>query len=1645
MCTDNTNQIANRINPWPGLSSYKDPATITKVPFAFCGRDKEKRDLYNLVNSNILVTLYGKSGLGKTSLLNAGVFPLLRESQYFPINIRLGIVPEKKSLQDTIREAIESNLKNRGGEIIELSAVIKEYDLVYTETLSSDYLWAYFASHKFIDSKGNDLTIVLAFDQFEEILYSRSNDALLLLQQMLYMMNDNNNLPPFEDDGIIYSYNTNFRFIISIREDNLFMLEDVIDNNYLQAMKKNRYRLKEITLEGAKDVVKIPGYGCIDEKDEDAIVDRIVNEAQDDDGTISSLMISFLCNRLFAQVQDTGGVITLQQVEECGSETLEEFCRQQLSLLPDNEFDLFTKHLITEDGRRKIIDISTFSQDVPSGMFLLDEKTRLLHTFKISTNKEKQVEIIHDRFSVIVLAIKEEISERKKTEETLRAYEKERIRLEAEKEEQRLARNRIFNHQKRLKDLNVLTQKGRRLLDNALDFGEYQTLKKCLGRNSIDRMLFLQGIWVHVADDLFKDYKAEGDIYTLFDDPLLDDATFRMSFMKHNERICTTDGIYAVSIRYSKSKVSDIWFYEKNMDGSINYKKPVYIYGGFCGIHIDYDENNREVRRMFLGDDGRPVVCMDGYSIIEKSLDADGNPVQTRYYKMEGDSCIPCSHIHGNYGFDSLYDSAGNEIERIFVNKEGKPTKIVSGVYGKRMKYDSESFLLIELSNLDENRRLIEDLDGYVTVRYKYDKDGRQNSESYFDREGKPWNSTNNVHEIITIYNQDDLSAKQYNCDKVGEFINDKEGICCISLSFNTKQQFVLLRNLDKNGNAVSDSDGISEHHYDYDKLNRLNQIKFYNPYASFVKGYVLDFNKEGFRVVRMWNIDANGEIIINSDYGDDNYPVYAVEIEESDDSQLASMMRFTNKNNQLIPCCDGYLGVKRWEDNKERVKKEFFYDADDSLMCDKQGVFGHIFEYINDSETKIINIDSCESPIEDKDGVCYVISTQKKDYESQFNFDKDGHPAIGKGYFGYSIETFHLEDSILKITKLLNASNNIINDSYKEETFDLQNRLVKSCNKNINNEIIPDEDGDYIVQKTYSSDGLSVVTTILDINGIPCNGNNGFCKIKEIHDTKDRIVNFFAYDVNGSPLELNDGSFGKEYVYEEGGRKETIFLGRDGNPANNNEGVAFLYESYDNKGRLLSQRKINAEGELVGDNGNIVREFVNTENRNCAYFLHWLDSNQELSPDGACYYRYQEEDAFGRVVKRSYFGKKMEPVCDNDDNYGELISYDDNDIYLRVYTFLDKNGMPHNNKHGYSVLKRWTDEQERVTKELFFTIENKPCMIGNESFGFIYDYLPNGAKITAFLDESGNVHNNDDGYAYKEELISAEGSEEYYYDVNLHCVIPFSDDLGDYGKRKIQTEDGYFIISLDSSGSPHINKKGYMARGVVTMEGGTIIFRNLDKDFNPVMDDYGDYATAVEILDDGLLRKEISLDKNSVQHNNLYGFACSIKTTDYAGRELLIWYDNSGNQVVPRKSKKAYTLELKRFIKERSTKNSASQFAFNERQIGATNSVILVRQELGGLAKKHGLKGTFVLLKLMDWSFYDETKKLTEIIPLIKDSEKRLVLLPIALDGPNLLQVGDIISVNLPKGKLGFRFVDWNVNQQTYETIRDKMNQLNE
>ena len=55
----------------------------------FKGRDEEIRDLFQLIVLNDIVVLFGKSGIGKSSLLNAGVCPQLEDRNLHPVFIRL--------------------------------------------------------------------------------------------------------------------------------------------------------------------------------------------------------------------------------------------------------------------------------------------------------------------------------------------------------------------------------------------------------------------------------------------------------------------------------------------------------------------------------------------------------------------------------------------------------------------------------------------------------------------------------------------------------------------------------------------------------------------------------------------------------------------------------------------------------------------------------------------------------------------------------------------------------------------------------------------------------------------------------------------------------------------------------------------------------------------------------------------------------------------------------------------------------------------------------------------------------------------------------------------------------------------------------------------------------------------------------------------------------------------------------------------------------------------------------------------------------------------------------------------------------------------------------------------------------------------
>jgi hypothetical protein len=75
-----------RHDRYPGARPFLDTDIDHRL---FFGRDREINDLFYQVLGTDLLVLFGKSGLGKTSLLQAGIFPRLRERELLPLPVRL--------------------------------------------------------------------------------------------------------------------------------------------------------------------------------------------------------------------------------------------------------------------------------------------------------------------------------------------------------------------------------------------------------------------------------------------------------------------------------------------------------------------------------------------------------------------------------------------------------------------------------------------------------------------------------------------------------------------------------------------------------------------------------------------------------------------------------------------------------------------------------------------------------------------------------------------------------------------------------------------------------------------------------------------------------------------------------------------------------------------------------------------------------------------------------------------------------------------------------------------------------------------------------------------------------------------------------------------------------------------------------------------------------------------------------------------------------------------------------------------------------------------------------------------------------------------------------------------------------------------
>lgn len=122
-------------NPWKGLNFYKEGEIIY-------GRNSEIQSLSQYIFNNTQTVLYGRSGIGKSSILNAGIFPKARLAGMIPVSIRLNHEDDDEYLSQ-IRVAIEN------------SGLVPKPIIPAVNGVNDETLWEFIHRHEFHDDSDN--------------------------------------------------------------------------------------------------------------------------------------------------------------------------------------------------------------------------------------------------------------------------------------------------------------------------------------------------------------------------------------------------------------------------------------------------------------------------------------------------------------------------------------------------------------------------------------------------------------------------------------------------------------------------------------------------------------------------------------------------------------------------------------------------------------------------------------------------------------------------------------------------------------------------------------------------------------------------------------------------------------------------------------------------------------------------------------------------------------------------------------------------------------------------------------------------------------------------------------------------------------------------------------------------------------------------------------------------------------------------------------------------------------------------------------------------------------------------------------------------------------------------------------------------
>lgn len=445
-------RIVNNEYPYLGLEAYREEHSKY-----FFGRNREIDILLNLIMKNSVTVVFGKSGVGKTSLLQAGLLSKLRKNYFLPIPIRTNFSDSEISPIEDIKENIYKELSKKEKE---------------TKIFDNETLWEYFHKNKVL---GGLVTPVIILDQFEEIFThgrKRISEVKKLIRELADIIE--NQIPQsvqkkYKDSDIPFEIEEfKLKVIISLREDYLPNLESY--NAFIPSLKKSRFRVEQMKQENALEAVWRPAQHIINQKYATKVVDMLYAQTIENfDGvkdkeeiyetqSIEPFILSLVCEQINnTRINENEQEITNDLLKEIDvNKIIKSFYNQSISDLSSAAQNTLEDGLLTNEGYRKL----QHKSDLLRQNSITQEDINKLIDRRIIRNTvyngSEHLEFIHD---VLISVVKESRDLRKKEEERVRIEEERQKIIHEEEEKNRLEKNRLRKEYEEKEHLQKLKSK----------------------------------------------------------------------------------------------------------------------------------------------------------------------------------------------------------------------------------------------------------------------------------------------------------------------------------------------------------------------------------------------------------------------------------------------------------------------------------------------------------------------------------------------------------------------------------------------------------------------------------------------------------------------------------------------------------------------------------------------------------------------------------------------------------------------------------------------------------------------------------------------------------------------------------------------------------------------------------------------------------------------------------------------------------------------------------------------------------------------------------------------------------------------------------------------------------------------------------